>query len=222
LVEGQRIYWVEAMDEYKPPAYRLLLSKNPIESKLVTPYDPKSAKGPLKCAAETWTWSGWNLTSEFMIADDLPLNIVSGLNFVPHHEKYCQPYNNVCEDLNSRPAAVRTGAKLLAYILGHDLHDLDSFLQPKECEKPEDRNQLFEGAYADLSQTLGASKFGGALDLKESCDKVACGALALYGMDQLEKSKDLLSVIMKRGCFEAALRRIVRAHFNSPNWEPRT
>jgi hypothetical protein len=45
LVEDQNIYWVEAMDDYNPPAYRLLLSKQHITSPLVKAYDPTTAKG---------------------------------------------------------------------------------------------------------------------------------------------------------------------------------
>jgi hypothetical protein len=76
-------------------------------------------------------------------------------------------------------------------------------------------------AYRGLRQALSSSKFGGALELNESCDKVARGALALYGMDQIERAKALLSVIMKVGYFESALRRVVRAHFRTPTWTPK-
>jgi hypothetical protein len=101
------------------------------------------------------------------------------------------------------------------------LHILDKHLKPSESAKEDEQNFLFEEAYRGLSQALSPSIFGGALQLDGSCDKIARGALALYGMDQIERAKELLSVIMKRGYFESALRRVVRAHFNTPTWTPK-
>jgi hypothetical protein len=220
LVAGQKIYWVEVMDEYKPPAYRFLLSKRPIESSLLKTYDPASARGPLKFVENEWYWNGSN-TSEFMVADDLPLDNVSGLDFVKHHGKFCQPRAHDCDDMRSQPSLAQIGGKVLAYILGHDLHVLDKHLKPAESANENEQNFLFEQAFKGLSEALSNSKFGGALDLNSSCDRVTRGALALYGMDQIERAKELLSVIMKRGYFESALRRVVRTHFNVPTWPPK-
>jgi hypothetical protein len=178
------------------------------------------AKGPLKFIDNKWYWNGDN-TSEFMIADDLLLDNASGLDFVKHHEKFCQPRVHNCEDMRKQPSTAETGSKILAYILGHDLHILDKHLKPSESINENEHNFLFEGAYRGLRQALSSSKFGGALELNESCDKVARGALALYGMDQIERAKALLSVIMKVGYFESALRRVVRAHFRTPTWTPK-
>jgi hypothetical protein len=40
-------------------------------------------------------------------------------------------------------------------------------------------------------------------------------------MDQVENARDLLSLIMEKKNFEGALRRLVRAHFNTPAWTPK-
>jgi hypothetical protein len=219
LIEGQSIYWVEVIDDYNPPAYRLLLSKQPITSPLVKSYDPATAKGPLKLADDKWYWNGWNLTSEFMIADDLPLDKVSGLDFVKHHEKICPPREHNCDEMKNQPSTGQTGGKVLSYILGHGLHVLDKHLKPSE--PPAQENSLFEQAYVGLRHALSSSTYGGALNLNESCDRATRGALALYGMDQVETARDLLSLIMEKKYFESALRRVVRAHFNTPAWTPK-
>ena len=188
LIEGQYVYWVEAMDDYHPPAYRLLLSKQPISSPLVKLYDAATATGPLKFLNGKWYWNV-NNTSEFMIADDLPLDSASGFDFVQHNEKYCQPFANNCDDMRTKPTAAHTGGKILAYLLGHDLHPLDKHLKPSESSKPEEENLVFEQAFTGLHRVLSASTFGGPLNFDASCDRATRGALALYGMDQFQPAK---------------------------------
>jgi hypothetical protein len=118
-----------------------------------------------------WYWNGWNLTSEFMIADDLPLDQVSGLDFVKHHDKLCPPREHNCDEMRSQPSIAQTGGKVLSYILGHGLHVLDKHLKPSEPSAQE--NPFFEQAYGGLRQALSSSTYGGALNLNESCDRGA-------------------------------------------------
>jgi hypothetical protein len=40
IVDGQNIYWAEAITEYNPTAFRFLLSKRDVTSRHVQPYDP--------------------------------------------------------------------------------------------------------------------------------------------------------------------------------------
>lgn len=74
LIRDRRVYWVEAMPDYSPRAYRLLLTDRDLSaSRHVTPYDPASDEGPLRERDGVWYWNG-NYTSEFMIDADLPLH----------------------------------------------------------------------------------------------------------------------------------------------------
>ena len=72
IVAGQKIYWVEAMN-YRPAAYRLLLSKRDIPAGLITPYNPEKDKGPLQLKDGKYYWNG-AFTSEFMIEDEVSLD----------------------------------------------------------------------------------------------------------------------------------------------------
>src|SRR6266516_3056673 len=60
---------------------------------------------------------------------------------------------------------------------------------------------------------LARRELGGALNRDDSCDRITRGALALYGMDQVAKAKELLSLISKKERFEISLRRVIRIHF---------
>jgi hypothetical protein len=90
LVEGTKVYWVEAMTQYTPTAYRFLLTpRDPHElgSGVVEPYDPVKDDGPLRKSGDKWYWNA-NFTSEFMVDNDLHLRKATGLNFVSQRQGF--------------------------------------------------------------------------------------------------------------------------------------
>jgi hypothetical protein len=206
------------MDDYKPPAYRLLLSKrNLAPSNLIQPYDPASDKGPLRLRDGNWYWNA-SYTSEFMIEEDLLLERSTGLNFVQHNERYCRTFGSDCEDRRRNPPFQKTGGRMLSYVLGHELHVLDRHLKPQGLE---DRYNLLDSAFTGLWLELTKkTTFGGALKSPDSYESVVLGALALYGMDQVEQAQNLLSLIASKDSFEQVLTEIVRKHFGAPKWKP--
>jgi hypothetical protein len=105
LIADQNIYWVEAMTNYKPSAFRLLLSKRNITNGVVRRYNPQRDDGPLRFKDGEYYWNG-NYTSEFMIEDDLSLDRCTGIRFVAHHSQYCSALGSGCEDLKTQPGLV--------------------------------------------------------------------------------------------------------------------
>ena len=45
------------------------------------------------------------------------------------------------------------------------------------------------------------------------------GSLALYGMDQADQARKLLTLISSEENFTKGLNEVVRTHFNDPNWQ---
>jgi hypothetical protein len=216
LVASQKIYWVEAMTNY-PNAYRLLLSKRDIQSELIMPYDPEKDEGPLRFKDGRYYWNG-AYTSEFMIEDDLSLNQCAGLDFVQHHAQYCQPLGDGCEDRQNRPPPPRTGGRMLAFVLGHGLHVLDNHLKPPGAKLSWTKLDIsYEGLKVRL---LAQVKFAGPISADGQCQDVVRGSLALYGLDQVDQARRLLALISSKDNFTTALKAIVRAHFDDPDWEP--
>jgi hypothetical protein len=216
LVAGQKIYWVEAMN-YRPNAYRLLLSKRDIPAGLIKPYSPAKDKGPLQLKDGKYYWND-AYTSEFMIEDDLSLNRCTGLDFVPHHQVYCRPFGNVCGDRQNQPTPELTGGRMLSFILSNGLHALDKHLQPPQATRP---FSALDTAYQGLEVSLPAQvKFGGAISAEGECQDVVRGSLALYGADQVDEARKLLALISSKDNFTMALKAIVRTHFGDPKWEP--
>jgi hypothetical protein len=213
LVKHKRIYWIEAMASYHPPAYRFLLTFEEITSPLVTKYDPEKDDGPLKQVEGKWRWNP-DFCSEFVFADDFLISEIAGINFVHHHQKYCRTKSN-CIEQNTNPAPQATSGKLLAYILAHRVHDLDKHLEPDAVG----RNKVLDQASSWLWLVLSNGKYDGALKETKDCDSIIQGALALFGVDKVDDGKRLLGLIIGSTEAHAALARLIRNHFNAPTWD---
>jgi hypothetical protein len=87
LIDGKVFYWIEAIEAYTPTAFRILICDPAMKppTSAATPYDPTIHKGPLRYSGGTWYWNG-KYTSEFMYADDLLLDRLSGFSFFKHHD----------------------------------------------------------------------------------------------------------------------------------------
>jgi hypothetical protein len=214
LVANQKIYWVEAM-RYKPNAYRFLLTRRDIPRGLIVPYDPTKDEGPLRLKDSTYYWNG-EFTSEFMIEEDLSLGRCIGLDFVSHHELYCRPFGTSCADRKHTPQ--RTGGRFLSFILAKELHLIDALIKPADGEPP---FTPLDTAYDGLDRGLSTQvKFGGSIIEDASCQEIVRGALALYGLDQLDQAKKLLAHLAAKEHLTKALTSIIQTHFGDPNWTP--
>ncbi len=212
LIKYKRIYWVEAMASYHPHAYRFLLTFEEITSPLVAKYDPEHNDGPLRFKDGKWLWNT-QFTSEFMIADDLIVSQSAGIEFVPHHQKYCRTHTN-CSEKIANPQPPTTAGKLLAYILAHRVHDLDAHMQPDAGG----RNRILDLASSWLWLVIDHVKYNGPLGKDAECDSVIKGAFALFGVDKVEDGKNLLGLIASKAEAHQALIRLIQSHFDIPTW----
>lgn len=85
IVEGCRIYWVEDMVDYNPPAFRLLITDKDSIPDNVHEYDPTVGDGPIWKDGDTWRRNG-NYTCEIMIDDDLLITRCNGITIEDHHK----------------------------------------------------------------------------------------------------------------------------------------
>jgi hypothetical protein len=165
---------------YRPPAYRLLLSKRDFRAGLITPCDPAKDEGPLRLEDGKYYWN-WQHTSEFMIEDDLSLDRCTGLEFVQHHQDYCRPFGSECEDRQYQPSERLTGGRLLSFILGHGLHVLDEHLKPPNGKQPFTNLDI---GYEGLEKALQSQvRFGGPIKRDDRCqsDRTRFACALWYG-----------------------------------------
>lgn len=204
LVNGKKVYWVEVIGKYSPPAYRFLISsrENLQWYRHVHHYDPVKDDGPLRKSGDQWYWNG-KFTSEFMFDEDLYLWECTGLDFVRHHGEKCSLFGRDCSERKANPSPTKTGGLILSHILACELRTIDTHLRPT-IEKS--RNEVLDTAYTGLHNDLiMEAKFGGALKEASSCQKALTGALALYGMDRLDSA---LNSAHPAGIFRPGQRRV--------------
>jgi hypothetical protein len=213
------IYWIESIDHYKPPAYRFLLTRRfAPDPSLAQPYDPTVHDGPLKLANGNWYWNS-TYTSEFMIDEDLLLENCIGLNFVEHHPTICTVDGSNCSELTTLTR--ETGGRILAFLLGHELHVLDTHLRPEHAQ-PSQRIMfdLLDTAVLGLDQRLQLfTRFNGQAGLPRTCRQIVQGAMALYGMDRTKQARELLALIASSAHYNQALTEIIREHFGVTDWQ---
>jgi hypothetical protein len=149
-----------------------------------------------------------------MIDDDLLLREATGLDFVSHHPQYCRTFGSTRTECKQEPS--ETGGRILAYILAHKRRVLDAHFKPTESQ----RNYLLDTAFLGLRTALSKNLKvgGGPLNYSSSCESAVTGALALYGLDQLDSARRLLALISTAYGFEIALLEVVRQHFAAPGW----
>jgi hypothetical protein len=129
IINGKRFYWVEAMEQYSPPAYRILVTDKDYDKiELVAPYDPCLGNGPLFSRNNKWYRNG-RYNGEFMIDLDLPLSLCKQIRFDDHHSRICSKDSNCLE---KGQEASDAGARFLANLIGKRQIDVKSLFLEKD------------------------------------------------------------------------------------------
>lgn len=218
LIKERQIYWVEAITDYSPPAYRFLITERDLQaSPYVTPYDPSYDEGPLRLQNGIWYWNR-DFTSEFMIESDIALAECNALDFVDHNKQYCRFNKNNCPD--KMAPRIKIGAKLLSYLLGNNIHSIDHILRRPSTFDP---NRQLSEVVDNVVNTIriiidNRCLFGGSIKSKSSSKAILRGALALYGADQKQYAINLLELLKSKEIFETALISVINEHFGISGW----
>jgi hypothetical protein len=220
IIRDRKFFWVEAITDYSPTAFRILISDRDDPPEGALPYDPRHDDGPLRLVDREWSWAG-HLTSEFMLEDDIALRTSERLAFERHHPSHCNLHGSSCEELRQQDPEPVTAGKLLAHTLARDARVIDRLWKPTSQSQ---RLQPLETGYDGLYDALIFENdigFAGALTRGASCLAAMYGALALYDAGQLADAHELLATILGEDRCKTALIAVVRAHFRDPLWTPR-
>jgi hypothetical protein len=212
-IRNRRCYWVEAMRAYSPPAYRILLTDRDLsDSKYVQEYDPSSNRGPLRERDGVWYWNS-RYISEFMVEGDVELEQCTGFDFIHHHSSICRLNGGGCSDFSA--AAHLTGGKVMAFLLGHDLHSVDHVLK-----RTKRLSTAADVGIEGIIRALGGkrSRFGGVVKSSASRKSILRGALALYSHGKTNAARNLVALLKSQAVFETALSEIVSEHFKIRGW----
>ena len=133
LVEQKTLFWVEAIDYYRPPAYRILVTDREKPLGKLQAYDPTRRTGPVYYDSGTDTWyRNGDFNGEFLIDSDLSLKDCTRVTFVDHHETKCK--RKGCVYLGQKGKVA--GARLLGMLIGNRIRNGRSlFLEPGKRPK---------------------------------------------------------------------------------------
>lgn len=121
IVASARLYWVESIKKYSPPACRILLTKKDRDQDaLLHRYDPSRGNGPLwfdPVSNKVW-WNG-TICLELMLEGSLQLSDIRRIDFESHHRDYCCISPSSCRDRNL--GQWDAGALFLAGLAGNEI-----------------------------------------------------------------------------------------------------
>lgn len=211
LVDGRNLFWVEGIQHYNPPAYRILVTNKRKLSPKLQAYDPTRRRGPVyhDAATDTWYRNG-DFTGELLIDCDLSLQDCRRLSFVNHHKERCK--RKPCTDIGE-PGKI-AGARLLAKLIGNGVAcGRNLFL-----DSDNSRNVLHEEAVQALKYLLTRVLVhpGGRGVIKASNSTAQYLATAIFagagrgGTDGLRK---LCGLFVDRNELRIALGKRIQRHF---------
>lgn len=216
---GRNIYWVEAIDSYRPPAFRLLFTKHSPSFTFLIPYDPKTDDGPIRLRNGKW-YRNRRFNSEFMLDEDITLDRCVEINFVKHHHSLCNLLGGSCPDISQQPLPEFTASRMLAHTLANDIHHIDDLWKPHGVKSVFAPLEMAHTGIWRRLVTFSSGLFAGTVRQPNECRFIALGGLALYSAGRLEEARRLIEMIAEEKHYEDALTEIIRRHFNDPSWSP--
>ncbi|WP_298962319.1 hypothetical protein [uncultured Methylobacterium sp.] len=212
IIQDMQFYWVEAMTQYSPHACRFLLSSSPLESSLeyLKLYCPMSDNGPIRQINGAWFWN-CDITLEIMIDKDLPLDRCTGVDFVTHHNIYCNENDSNCPDKNAIPQ--KSGAKILGALIGADQKYHNDIML--DANRNSGLKAPIEDAIEYLHRILDPKdKCTGPIANMEQAKDIIAAASLQVGHEQILAAKDLTKLLESHTLFDCAFRELVGNHFS--------
>jgi hypothetical protein len=129
-------------------------------------------------------------------------------------------HSSQCKELQTAP--YKTTARMLSFILGHDIHSVDHVFKnriPPGINRPLSYEFTYgtSGIWLAFVVHKNARFEGEITELKES-KAIVKGALALYGAAQGGDARKLIRLLKDEASFQAAFEAVVNDHFAISGW----
>lgn len=215
LKQGRKLYWVEAVEDYTPQAYRFLISsKNLSKLTLVKPYNEISDEGPIRLFNnKSWYWNG-KFTAELMIDENLCLKQCRQIEFISHHEDICTKQGRECSD---RVCFYdKAGSIMMAAILGRRL------MSARELMLKDGKiTDYVRRATNTLIKEIRDQVQDNSSDAPEENEALLRASLLAFGYRDNNLFKQLVKVIGDKSAIQDAMIRIMADYFDVENHEMR-
>jgi len=208
-VEGKNIYWVEVMREYTPMAVRILITDN--EYPYLKRYNPKKDDGPWKITEDGRHYRLRSVNLEFMLEEDLYLNLCRYVQTFDHHHKYCSVYKDKCKDLDKkgRKAAKEYFSAIVAQGVPIKLRHHRELIKDSMVARAS-LSQAISGFFG----SAGSRSFEGKSPLSsEASESLVRASLNAIAVGNTKDYKALLSLFNSKKEYESALEKIIIKYF---------
>lgn len=219
LVQGKRYYWVEAIDEYKPHALRILITDK-IHDEL-SPYDPKLKDGPwwFDTSSEFHYYNG-DYCLEFMFEEDISLGKLKGFEFVDHHRTLCSVQRYSSQECTEKLLdGAHGGAVFLARAVAvkSDFARLRGRFERSNGRPNDDLDRAF---FTYLRPFSRPENFTGSIaEDDERAEAVARAAMGAYAFGFRDEAKSLAHLFRADRDFERVTARMMSEAVAFEAWE---
>jgi hypothetical protein len=201
MIKNKNFFWVEGMDGYRPPAFRILITDKRQVADL-TPYEVGGGDGPLffDRTSKQWFWNG-ELTGEFMFDEDLSLERSTGIGFCNHNEQICRKDGSACEDhkLRGNEAGLRLISKAVAQGVIRP-SNVQLFMDGNNLNQNSDRSVL------DILYRLAKLPTGGSVEEGDAAALPLATAI-LHRLGRGQKAAPLATLFKSTSELELAVRK---------------
>jgi hypothetical protein len=219
IIAERHVYWVEAMRDYRPPAYRFLITDRDLSaSNLIQPYDPETTRGPLRLRDGIWYWNG-KYTSEFMVDADLPLRRCVEIKTITHRRDLCRLHPSRCAEADSTTSS--TGAQTLAYVLARNLTSVRRCIMHRSEHGIDHPLSTLRDTLGHLLHELTEDEPHGPITSARASEAAMKGALLLYGAGQFDDAQEVARTLGSRAVAETALLAHAREYLGLPEFSLR-
>lgn len=219
IISNKKFYWVEAMHQYSPHAYRILITDLDYVSQGLLQYDPIIGDGPIYFDEmhDTWYRNG-NYTGEFLIDRDLDLNKCISIEFINHNKTRCKNYGSNCEFLKSTPPEI--GARFISSVVVREIQSSRRLLTVIESEDVIDLNSSTTMAVNHLLMKLCNNNETITDEMLSLGDKaIAKAILSAYSIGDNYQANILANILRQSCSVKMALIRELEEYFGESTLE---
>lgn len=211
IIKNKNFYAVEVITEYNPEACRILItSKKYTNHKTLCKYDPyKKYSGPWYIDSKGVNYYNKSYNIEFMFEDDLYILDAKEIDFVKHHDRFCNIYHDGSCKYLGRSKKI-SEIIFVSHIIGNDI-PLDNIY----FNNFKDKVGEIKCVYNDILRRLSkCTKFEGKLKSNNIKVQICKSVLDLIGKEKDKKALLLSKSFNSKDDLEKSLRKIFCKYFN--------
>ena len=211
LIENKNFYAVEVMESYRPVACRILITnKDYSKHRILTKYNPyKKYDGPWYINSHGENHYNKDCNIEFMFENDLDVFDAKEIDFVKHHDRFCNIHHSgSCQYLGRSQR--NSEMIFVSHIIGNDI-SLDNLCYNNSKHKIWGIKCVYKDVLSSLSKI---DKFEGNLKSRKIKIQICKSVLDLIGKEENDRALVLSKSLNSKDDLKSTMRKIFCKYFN--------